>query len=236
MTRRINIDDADLRRRAFRIKRHGAVRIPCRILIVCEGEKTEPGYFKFFNGKDNGKFIPKISFDGGKINTLNVVKKAIRLCEKAQSSLPYDSAWAVFDKDDFTDRNFNAAIQLAHSHHINCAWSNEAFELWYLLHFTDVRTAMSRRQYEVKISHYVNNSPSYKLKRTYVYSKNAPDNYEIMTKYGEQEKAEVRAEQLYKSYDHKDYAKQNPCTTVYRLVRQLKGCDETFNHTVSQMV
>lgn len=38
-------------------------------LIVCEGEKTEPNYFKAFP-KKVGKIIYDIEFDGGGISTL----------------------------------------------------------------------------------------------------------------------------------------------------------------------
>ena len=47
-------------------------------LIVCEGEKTEPNYFKAFP-KKIGKLIYDIEFEGGGISTLGVVEKAIEI-------------------------------------------------------------------------------------------------------------------------------------------------------------
>ena len=46
---------------------------------------------------------------------------------------------------------------------IEVAWSNEAFELWYLYHFQNVITGVSRKDYEEKISTAVNASPKYKI-------------------------------------------------------------------------
>lgn len=43
---------------------------------------------------------------------------------------------------------------------IEIAWSNEAFELWYLYHFQNVTTGVSRKHYEEKISAAVNASPN----------------------------------------------------------------------------
>lgn len=71
--------------------------------------------------------------DGAGANTKQVVEKAIELRDKA--TIPYDRVWAVFDKDSFPDVKFNGAIQKAISNGIDVAWSNEAFELWYLYHF-----------------------------------------------------------------------------------------------------
>ena len=76
-------------------------------LIVCEGEKTEPNYFKSFP-KKVGKYVFDIEFDGGGISTLKVVEKAIELRDK--SAQKYDRVWAVFDRDSFKENSFNSAI------------------------------------------------------------------------------------------------------------------------------
>ncbi len=50
-----------------------------------------------------------------------------------------------------------------------------------------------------------------------------------MTTYGSIESALRFAEAKHLSYTDTRYANQNPCTTVYRLVRQLMGKDEKLN-------
>lgn len=64
---------------------------------------------------------------------------------RALSPIHFDVTWAVFDKDDFVD--FNEAIAYAKANSINPAWSNEAFELWYYLHFQFLDTQVGRHQY-----------------------------------------------------------------------------------------
>ena len=154
-----------------------------------------------------------------------VVEKAIELKNKNN----YDRIWAVFDKDDISAKDFNNAIILGIENGIEVAWSNEAFELWYLYHFQNVTTAISRKQYEEKISVAVKSSPKYKSTKKYKYTKEDPYNYCIMTTYGSMENAIRYAEAKHLEYNDSKYANQNPCTTVYRLVRQLLGQDEELN-------
>ena len=134
--------------------------------------------------------------------------------------------WAVFDKDSFSSQRFNEAIAKALQAGIDCAWSNEAFELWFLYHFQYVDTEMHRTQYADVISKAVNKSGKYKGRIPYQYQKNASDNYRIMTECGSQEDALRNAERATANFSDENYAAHNPCTMVYKLVRQLIGKDE----------
>ncbi len=120
-------------------------KIRRRFLIVCEGKETEPNYFKSFALRD----YVEVLTHGGKGSPSQVVKKALELRENTKQK-PYDAVWAVFDKDNFTD--FNQAITTAHNEGLDCAWSNEAFELWFVYHFENPTTPISRHEYGTKIS------------------------------------------------------------------------------------
>lgn len=228
MANKIKIDNALLKRQKLKeANKHPKKKIPCRILIVCEGSKTEPNYFDHFRTEENKHFIYDIECEGNGFNTIDVVDTAIARKEAAEKSpIPYDSVWAVFDRDDFSKARFNAAIAKAEAHGIKVAWSNEAFELWYLYHFHNRITAMTRDEYAKAISEAVNKSEKWKRRKPYKYAKNDPQNYDIMTRYGDMEQAIKWAEQQHKSFDdgqqHADY---NPCTLVYKLVRQLLNRD-----------
>lgn len=224
---KIKIDNALLKRYKRQAKKHKPKRVECRILIVCEGTKTEPNYFNSFQNKNNGAFINKLTVIGEGVNTIQVVDKAIELRDK--SLTPYDRVWAVFDKDSFTDKQFNGAIIKARNNGIECAWSNQAFELWYLYHFQNRITAMHRTEYQKKISKAVNESSLYQSKTVYKYAKNDKKNFEIMNKYGSQDNAIKWAEANSKDFNDEKFAKHNPCTMVFKLVRQLIGKDEDFN-------
>jgi len=76
-------------------------------LIVCEGEKTEPGYFKAFR-----MTAATVKAVGQAMNMMTLVSKAISIREADQKKV-YDQFWVVFDKDDFPAKDFNLAIQYA---------------------------------------------------------------------------------------------------------------------------
>lgn len=230
----IKLEPALVRRYEKQSLRRHTRRVVARILIVCEGEKTEPQYFKSFSKINRGSVVYNLDVQGIGDNTRNVVNKAIELKKIAMgSSSEYDSVWAVFDRDSFPSSDFNAAIQKAEASGIGCAWSNEAFELWFLFHFVNRITPMSRDEYKRAISREVNSSIAYKKQDAYVYKKNDPENYYVMNKYGSQENALKWAEAKSREYLNAKYAEHNPCTMVYKLVRQLIGQDEEFNRALA---
>lgn len=228
---KIKIDNAVLKRYKKQAAKRKQRKITCNILIVCEGIKTEPFYFESFKKFNRGTVVYNVDIEGRGENTIQVVDRAIELRDKAkETEHEYDRVWAVFDKDSFSDDRFNGAIIKAHDNNVSTAWSNEAFELWYLYHFHNRKTGMSRDEYKKAISSAVNNSSKYNLKKKYVYQKNNPENYEIMNKYGSQENAITWAEAKSKEYSGEPYAKRNPCTMVFRLVLQLMGKDDDLNN------
>ena len=229
---RIKLEPALERRYAQRTKRRKSRQVICKILIVCEGTKTEPNYFEAFKTINRGTIIYDIDVRGLGQNTMDVVDKAIELKQKGD----YDRVWAVFDKDSFSDNRFNGAIIKAAAHGIDCAWSNEAFELWYLYHFVNRETAMSRTEYQRAISDAVNKSPNYKLKKQYQYAKNDKCNYQIMNTYGSMEQAIRFAEAKSQEYNDQRYASHNPCTMVFKLVKQLIGKDNVFNEELKHKI
>jgi hypothetical protein len=171
-------------------------------LIVCEGERTEPNYFRSFRVAGD---VRKIDIQGTGYNTLSLVNWAIEL----QAEEDYDQVWCVFDRDSFPAETFNAALTLARQHGIRLAYSNEAFELWYLLHYHFFNTAMSRHRYCQKLTGL--------LKREY--KKNDPFIYqELLERQGD---AIRNARRLLAEYNPPNPAQDNPSTTVHLLVEAL---------------
>ncbi len=184
-------------------------------LIVCEGEKTEPNYFRVLE-KELPIGTVEIKIEGTGLNTIGLLEHALKLIEN--SSRKHDRVWAVFDKDDFPDNNFNNAIHKGLSHNIKCAWTNEAFELWFLLHFHYVNTPMSRDDYKGYLEREI-------IKKSgiedYKYKKNDPDTFFLLRDYGNQQKAINRAKKLMGEHTHGKYAKHNPSTRVHELIQEL---------------
>lgn len=213
--------------------------IRCRVLIVCEGEQTEPNYFRSFNMmKNSSGLVYEVSCDGGGINTLQVVEKAIELRDKAEKQgLPYDSVWAVFDRDSFKAPSFDNAIAKAEAHSIGCAWSNEAFELWYIYHFDARCTAMGRTEYKRIITQRVNDAGYKGGKTPYVYKKNDPKMRSILSSCFCDEIAAIsRAKAQASTFTDRRFHTHNPCTMVYKLVNLLIGKDEAFNHKIEDII
>jgi hypothetical protein len=191
-----------------------------KMLIVCEGEKTEPNYFRaLINDVPNSTIFTEIIGKG--TSCCRLIRETIKIrndyANDEESPLLFDEVWAVFDKDDNED--FNKAINFARENNIKCAWSNESFELWYCLHFQFVSTNNGRSWYIHKINRMVR-----KLTGNvhFKYKKNSTDFYGILQKYGDETKAIKWAELLDNRYADINYAHHSPCTTVYTLVKRLR--------------
>lgn len=112
-------------------------------LIVCEGMCTEPDYFKAFR-----MTTATIKAVGQGMNTISLVNKAISIRDTdMKKKRTYDQCWIVFDKDDFPANDFNQAIVLAERNGFRVAYSNQAFEYWFLLHFNLYRGPIHRNSY-----------------------------------------------------------------------------------------
>ncbi|MPM98051.1 hypothetical protein SDC9_145232 [bioreactor metagenome] len=161
--------------------------------------------------------------------TLRVVKKAIDIRSQKTIEPFYDSVWTVFDKDSFSERDFNSAIKKANDHNIKCAWSNEAFELWYILHFEYMHTGLMRKDYKKKLEVHIKKKEG----KYFKYKKNIENMYELLAKYGSQKQAINWAKKLEENHivRGREYAKQNPCTRVYALVEELNNPETILKST-----
>ena len=171
-------------------------------LIVCEGARTEPHYFEGFR-------LPTshVRVVGAGKNTTSLVADAIRLKNEDPGR---DHYWCVFDRDSFPAQTFNNALRNAQAAGFRVAYSNECFEIWYLLHFDYHDAALSRALYEPKLSE--------RLGRKY--QKNDRDMYDLLRT--RQPEAITRARKLLSRYDPHNPEADNPCTTVHELVEDLE--------------
>lgn len=152
-----------------------------------------------------------VQIEGLGDNTDSLVERAIAIKQEGEGKddQRYAQAWCVFDRDSFPPNRFNRAIQLAESHGLRVAYSNEAFELWYILHFEYLQSGLLRDQYKEKLSRH--------LKKKY--EKNSPTIYaELQPK---QATAIRYATRLLESYPQPKPEQDNPSTTVHLLVQEL---------------
>lgn len=193
-------------------------------LIVCEGEQTEPNYFRSM--KDD---LPRgvltyyqIDIEGTGYNTQSLIEEALRLKKRyeRENSRPIDRLWVIFDRDSFSANDFNNAVLRCENAkpETGCGWSNEAFELWYLLHFHYYNHRMSRKDYQQAIEE--NLKPG--VGNNYKYEKNSTQMYLLLKEHGNMDNAIHYAKRLTEQYSGRhDYADHNPCTMVWQLVEEL---------------
>ena len=130
--------------RATDLKRRHPKREPYdRVLIVSEGEKTEPNYFRELCTHYRLS-TTNIEVTQGKGNDpVSVVRTAQRLQKiETRQGERYDRVYCVFDRDEHT--NYADACGQAQSAKFRTARSNPAFEYWLLLHFEHTRAPYQR--------------------------------------------------------------------------------------------
>lgn len=212
-------DDLFKKRKAARKARAHELRNP-RVgsyLIVAEGAKTEPAYFKQLGEAIAGAFggVVDVQVEGEGRGTVALVEKAAQIASK--SPRIFEHVWVVFDKDDFED--FDEAIKLAESRGFEVAWSNQAFEYWFFLHFDYSDAALHRDDWVEKIDKLFKERGV----RDGGYEKNLENIYQLVTEYGDSALAIKSARTMHKRWEQRGAApsKCDPCTTVYQLVEQL---------------
>ncbi|MDO9231406.1 MAG: RloB family protein [bacterium] len=186
------------------------------IYIFTEGEETEPNYFESKKKEIRNPNI-KIKIKGIGYNTVSLVDYADKFIsenhiEINKSCSGYD-CWVVFDRDDFGN-DFDGAIKKAESLGLKVAYSNECFELWFLLHFNFIDNAIGRKELIEKIDKEIKKISGKS------YQKNSKNMYELIKHL--EENAIRNARKLLELHKNKSlYSRKDPSTTIHLLVEDL---------------
>lgn len=188
-------------------------------LIVCEGTKTEPNYFKSLLDYVNSISDKKIKFKvvGTGRNTESLVTSVDDLFDFTSKEISnriirYGKTFVVFDKDDFTKSAFNNAINMCIKQGYISLWSNECIELWFLLHFDYLDTAITRKEYFEKISK--------KFKKEY---KKNDDIFLLLGQFNRIPKAYKYSKTLDENSNYKaQFADKKPCTMIYKIIDEIE--------------
>lgn len=208
------------RKEPFESRKASTRDLAIRFLIISEDTKSSTDYFKALikevQAACSGSEVVGIAKDsvvqGCGMSTTRLLKEAKKKRDSEQTS--FDRCWLVFDKDDFKD--FNQAIKEATDAGFDVAWSNESFELWYLLHFRYQNTAIPRDECTKALEKEIQ-----KRKPDFKYDKSSSPMHTILAEHGNQEQAIKNAEKLRNSYQNTTYSNQNPCTHVDRLIKEI---------------
>jgi len=121
------------RHRTGKIKRRRSEREPkARFFLFCEGQNTEPAYFRAVREELYGDVLLKIECGVGEPRTV-AEKARERIRRKSKDSFQKnDRVWAIFDRDEH--QKFDEAVDICQANGIGMARSNPCFELWLILH------------------------------------------------------------------------------------------------------
>lgn len=216
-------DDLFKKRREARKQRQHEYRTPKAnsFLIVTEGERTEPLYFKgiqkLIKEKVGGMVdvieAPLIDIYGEGRSTGKLIELTERIIKEAK--VIYQNVWVVFDKEDFEQ-----AIKDGTNKGYKIAWSNQSFEYWLYLHFHYSDAALHRDVWNEKLDdifkqHDLGDG---------VYKKNYENIYNLVNSFDGVNTAIKNAKRrmaLFRS-DIDKPSEYDPGTMVYKLVQELK--------------
>lgn len=187
-------------------------QIPKKVIhVYTEGTKTEPNYLGAI--KDELR-LPEIDIKihGMRASTLSLVDFVIKEKEGEDEDTEW---WVVFDRDDH--EHFDLSIEKAKSNGINVAYTNECFELWFILHFEFLNTSIGRDQFETKLTRLLG-----------IKYEKSMDIYSLIK---DRESLAIRnAKKLENEHNEAgvtSFIKRDPSTTVYKLVENLRTLKNT---------
>ena len=188
-----------------------------KMLIICEGEKTEPMYFENYRTPQNNLDVIPIP------SSRKYVGSIVEFAKKKMQDLDIkvgDSIWCVFDCDENTDDRISTAYRNA-GKSINMCLSNPSFELWFLLHFSYIDSSL---QNDGLIGLLKRHIPDY--------SKNN-DCYQILGPLTDTSiRNSKKLEQLHlDSGTELNSTRSNPSTQVYKIIEVIKQ----FNNLSERM-
>jgi hypothetical protein len=125
-----------------------------KIVLVCEGKKTERKYFQGLKTRNSGVDIQPIH---GKCTD---PKSIVRFAEERISKWGVDfddgdCVFCVYDVDENSDSILNDTYQHACTKNIEIILSNPCFEIWFLLHFKEVISPLTRQEVYQELKKFV---------------------------------------------------------------------------------
>lgn len=232
----------ELEKKDFQRKTNDKATVP-DVIIACEDSVSSPTYFqKIIDKLIEDKRITQDSFiivpHSGKTHPTGVLEDLKNYSdENNKKYTDFEHKWIVIDRDmervnggGHTSEDFNNAIKGAKANrrdlNIEVAYSNDSFELWYLLHFNYRDTAILRDEIIKKVIEELKKVEPHKF--TKLDKDNIKEeNYTKMifdTLQKRQETAINNATKLLDTYNTShNPEKDNPSTRVHILVEILNN-------------
>ncbi|MCY9692279.1 RloB family protein [Paenibacillus alginolyticus] len=186
-------------------------------IIVCEGKITEVDYFKSFPyyhslGKDTSvgvryshKAVHIVPEAGQHVQVIEKADRIFKDLNKELGTVPKEDVWCVFDCDNDVTA-LREAVELAKRKGFHAIYSIQCFELWFVLHFQNLTSAIDKREYDIKTGKFCDIN----------YTHGTKGMYELLLAH--QETAISKSKQLWTSKDETNCLYEDPITNVHELV------------------
>jgi hypothetical protein len=188
-----------------------------RVVVICEGEKTEPTYLRLLNIRTREALIELEIVDEPATNPKKLVERACSLNRAAAKeqrrtkdpNARIDEIWCVFDVDEHV--LLREACQQALDNRVRLAVSNPSIEVWFLLHFQDQWAHIHRHE-------------ALRVLRDHLprYDKGFVDVEDLLGRF---DAARSRAQRLDVKHqgDGTQFPDNNPSSDLWKLVQSLKA-------------
>ena len=139
----------------YKPRSYASIPIRTNNIIISCGEKTEKNYFQGFincvKGSEEGNSV-NFEIICNPISPTGMAQDAIKYVEERKKTQRINHVWILFDKDDFTDENFDLAIRKLEK---SSNKDTKYHVLWLLLHFINLEAAIDRKGYIEKLKIYL---------------------------------------------------------------------------------
>ncbi|WP_328813588.1 RloB family protein [Rhodococcus sp. NBC_00297] len=186
-----------------------------RVMVVCEGEKSEPNYLTLIHPKVKNSIIDLVLVDERATSPRELVDRACHELDVSTRTAKrtrdpnsrIDEIWCVFDVDEHL--YLKESRQRAEDKGIKTAVSNPCLEVWLLMHFATPGGFLDRKEALRKLK---DNMPGYE--------KNIVDIEPLIGKFDE---AKKHAEFLEAKHlrDETPFPQDNPSSNIWELVDSL---------------
>lgn len=191
--------------------------------IVTDTEETERTYLEGLRSSVPDQFQNRLVIKIYRDKT----KKLVETClEKASLQPQYSKPWIVFDRDRVTD--FDKIILEAEKAGVSVGWSNPCIEIWFEAYFGRMNT------YQDSVSCNKGFEKVFRAATSRKYDKADKKIYELLTSLGNESTAIKTADSKYQEHIRNNRSKpssMSPCTTLHRLVKEIRNTTDEASLT-----
>lgn len=128
------------------VRKSKGLKLTPKILIVCEGERTEPDYFEYLKKRYRLSTAQIIVKGDGGSSPNSVYTDALNEYNNCLSKhqVAYEKVYCVYDRDEFS-KHAEVKDKIKQQKAFDLIFSDPCFEVWYLFHFDSSTKPFARK-------------------------------------------------------------------------------------------